>query len=263
MDNIRLCKRCTKRKFDYQKGLICSLTNEKPDFADECPDFERDETIKVYFKAALRPNTRRAKIAQLFIWIVLALEIVSLISNTMQYNLLQWVMDGNFVTDQELELNDSRQQIIAGGYLFFFIVSGITFIMWFKRAYFNLHQRVRNLSYTEGWAIGAWFVPIISLYRPYKIMKELYEETKKLLKKSDLLHFNDLSTIYLGYWWALWIISGILTQIYYRFPVNTIQNFSDATMVDIFSNILGIPLALITIKIIKDYAKFEPKLKEL
>ena len=46
MNQIATCKQCTKRKFDPEQGIVCSLTNEKPAFEDSCPDFVKDETIK-------------------------------------------------------------------------------------------------------------------------------------------------------------------------------------------------------------------------
>ncbi len=263
MDNLRLCKRCVKQKFDKEQGVLCGLTNEKPNFIDDCPDFERDDNIKVYFKSPLRPNEQRAKIAIIFIWVILVIEFISIFSNILQYNLLQSVINGNFITNEELEQNDLREQIIGWLYLAASVISGITFIMWFRRAYFNLHQKVKNLSHGEGWASGSWFVPIISLYRPYQIMKELYVETEKLLKKRDLLHIENLSTKYLSIWWALWIISNLLGQIYFRYPTNTIQDISNATIVDFISSAIGIPLAIITIRIIKDYAKIEASIKDV
>ncbi len=70
--------------------------------------------------------------------------------------------------------------------------------MWFRRAYFNLHQKVSYLSHSEGWAAGSWFVPIVNLYRPYQIMKEIYVETKELFTKRGLSEKVGYSTNYLG-----------------------------------------------------------------
>jgi hypothetical protein len=126
--------------------------------------------------------------------------------------------------------------------------------MWFKRAYFNLHQKVKNLSYSVDWAVGSWFVPILNFFRPYQIMKELYQETKKLLLNKGLITEDSLSTKYIGLWWTLWIIGGIIARLAFKFTINNILLITD--------NIIGIFLALITIKVIKDYSKVEPLLKK-
>ncbi len=264
MNKIDLCKKCTKRKFDTQQGIICGLTNEKPIFEDNCPDFEIDETVKELKTQDLRPNEKRAKAILLLIWIMLGLEVVSLISEGLQYNLLQKVSNGGEITIAAANANDLRVQIIGIIYMIAYIISGIAFIMWFRRAYFNLHQKVLALSFSEGWAAGSWFVPIINLYRPFQIMKELYLETHKILLNKGLIKKESLSIKPLGLWWTFWIISGILGQFIFRYSMKaeTIDELTISTVASIISNIIGIPLALITIKIIKDYSKVEPLLRE-
>ena len=212
----------------------------------------------------LKPNGQRAKNAITLIWIVLALEIVSLISGYFQYDLLQTAANGGEISTETANANDTREQIIGIVYLIAFVISAVTFIQWFRRAYFNLHQRVNHLSQTEGWAAGSWFVPIVSLYRPYQIMKELYQETKALLTKNGLNNEN-ISTSSLGWWWTLWVISSFLGQFVFRYSMKaeSIDELTISTVASMIENVVGIPLALITIKVIKDYANVEPLIIEI
>lgn len=259
MTNIDFCKKCKKRKFDFNQGVLCQLTNEKPNFVDNCTDFEKDDSIKEYKGLDLKPNKQRAKVLISFIWIVLVLEIIALISSSLQYSLLQTFSNGGEITDEAANANDLREQIIGTLYSIAYIISGITFIMWFRRAYFNLHQRVKNLSFAESWAAGSWFVPILNLYRPFQIMKELYEETKKYINKRDESSKIDLETSFLGFWWALWIINGILGRIVFRLSRNadTIPELLTITTFSIASGIIGVGLAIVTLRVIKDYSKVE------
>jgi len=259
MNKIDFCEKCKKRKFDSTQGIVCGLTNEKPGFIDTCPHYEPDGSIIEYKGFDLRPNEQRANTLLFFMWTVLVLEIISLISSGLQYNLLQSASNGAGISSEAATANDLREQIISIIYLIAYICSGIVFIMWFRRAYYNLHQRVNNLSYTEGWAAGGWFVPIASFYIPFKIMKELYNETRSYFhKKDDSLHV-DLPTKFLGIWWTLWILNGILSQIVFRLSRNadTLSGLMSVTILDMISESIGIVLALITIKIIKDYSKIE------
>ncbi|MCX7955370.1 MAG: DUF4328 domain-containing protein, partial [Bacteroidales bacterium] len=141
----------------------------------------------------------------------------------------------------------------------------VTFIKWFRRAYYNLHLMVNNLSYTEGWAAGSWFVPIVNLYRPYKIMKEIYQKTNELLKNKGVNFNSTLSTNTLGWWWALWIISNIIGNFVFRYSMKaeTVDEMTISTIASMINNIIGIPLALITIKVIKDYSNVEILLYEI
>lgn len=259
MNKLDFCKKCKKRKFDPKQGIVCGLTSEKPTFEDNCPDFDGDETVKDFKGLSLKPNVQRARGLLFIIWIVLGLEVISLISNGFQYNLLQTVANGGEITNEAATANDLRVQIIAILYLIAYIISGVMFIMWFRRAYFNLHQKVNNLSFDEGWAAGSWFVPFVNLYRPYQIMKELYEETKKILLEKDNSLQIDLTTKLLGLWWTLWIVNGILGQVIFRLSRNadTLPELVTGTVLDLISGVLGVGLGIVTIKIIKDYSEIE------
>jgi hypothetical protein len=213
----------------------------------------------------LKPNEQRAKNAIILIWIVLALEIVSLISGYFQYVLLQTAANGGEISTETATANDTREQIIGIIYLIVYIISAVTFIQWFRRGYFNLHLRVNHLSQTEGWAAGSWFVPIVSLYRPYQIMKELYQETRELLVKKGLSINENFSTGFLGWWWTLWIINNAIGQFVFRYSMKaeSIDELTISTVASMIGNVVGIPLALITVKVIKDYTNVEPLIIEI
>lgn len=205
----------------------------------------------------IRPNEQRANIAILMIWIVLAMVIITLISNYFQLELLKHALEGNSISMDEINANDTRVQLIGILYLIVYIISGITFIMWFRRAYFNLHNRLDELEYSEGWAAGSWFVPIIGLFRPYKIMKEIYEENLTILYRKDI--DTNISTQFLGWWWFLWIASSVLSQISLRLSLRAddLNKLETSTTVEIIGNIIAIPLAIIAIKVIKDASTLE------
>ncbi|RYE37497.1 MAG: DUF4328 domain-containing protein, partial [Sphingobacteriales bacterium] len=167
----------------------------------------------------LRPNDQRAKNAITLIWIVLALEIVALVSGYLQFNLVQKVLNGGEISMEAANSNDTREQVIGIVYLIVFIISAITFIQWFRRAYFNLHQRVPHLTHPEGWAAGSWFVPIMNLFRPFQIMKELFNETKTLLQRLQFGTGDFPSTRFLGIWWTLWIINNLIGQFVFRYSM--------------------------------------------
>ncbi len=259
MDHIEHCKKCKKRKFVSDQGLVCGLTGEKPTFEDSCMDFEKDETIRGLTGLELKPNEQRAKVLLSLIWIVLVLDIVSVISSGLQYNLLQRALDGAEITNSAANANDVREGAIAIIYLIAYLSSAIAFIFWFRRAYFNLHQKVKNLSFTEGWAAGCWFVPIVNLFRPYVIMKEMYDETRSFILTRDGSFQLELTSKFVGLWWGLWILNNIIGQISYRIikDADTIPGLINSTTFDIVNSIIGVALAIVTIRVIRDYSNAE------
>ena len=213
----------------------------------------------------LRANKQRAKMAMVLIWIMLLMDVLSFGSGYMQYDLLQMVDAGGFITPEEANANDSREQLVGIVSFLIAIISAITFILWFRRAYYNLHTKVEGLSFSEGWAAGSWFVPIVNLYRPYQIMQELYRDTINLLNDNGLSGEKPLNTKFLGVWWALWIISRITGQFLFRYSLRaeSIDELTTSTMMSMILDMVGIPLALITIKVIKDYSSVEHLLEHV
>lgn len=44
-EQLKHCKVCLNQKFDLNQGIICSLTNEKADFEDQCDTFEENKKL--------------------------------------------------------------------------------------------------------------------------------------------------------------------------------------------------------------------------
>jgi len=211
------------------------------------------------------PNHQREKTAILLIRFVLLLEIISAFSGLLQYNLLNSFQIGSEISEETINANDLREQIISIIYLIVYIISAITFIRWFRRAYYNLSLRAFRLSYSDGMAAGAWFIPFVNLFRPYRMMQELHEQTSTLLFTKNIHPEKRLQTTIVGWWWGLWIANGFVSQIAFRLSMgaDNVETLMDSTILSIISNLFGIPLALITINMIKNYAAFEPLLYEI
>lgn len=213
----------------------------------------------------LRPNSQRAKNAIILIWIIFGFEVIGLISGYFQYELLQAIDAGENVTEEMVTLNDLRERLIGILNMIAYIISAVMFIRWFRRAYFNLHVKVSPLSFSEDWASTSWFIPFINWFRPYHIMKELYVETKELLEKNARPESEQLSTSWLWVWWTLWLINNFVEQAVFRHSLHakTVDDLIVTTQASMISSIIGIPLAVVAIKIIRDYANVESLLSEV
>ena len=95
-------------------------------------------------------------------------------------------------------------------------------------------------------------------------MKELYVKTRELLQKRGFLAQVNYTTSYLGWWWAIWIISVFIENFAFRysFKTNTLDEHIALTIAQMIYSVLNILCAPITVKIIKDYSKAELLLKE-
>ncbi len=213
----------------------------------------------------LKNNSKRAKYTIILAWALVVFSFISLISSFFQYMLIQDALSGITITEERANANDIREGIIGIIILILYIPFLTTFIAWFKRAYSNLHKKVIGLSYKESWGILSWFVPILNLYRPYKIMIELYEETKEILLTTYSDFEDELSTEFVGWWWSFWIISNTISQVILRYSkrAETIYQLKILTVGGIISEIVSIILFLFIIKLVKDYSYAEELLFEL
>jgi hypothetical protein len=194
------------------------------------------------------------------------LEIIMVVSDWMQYRLIDGAQHGLGISTDAANANDLRQSLLVLLHLVVFIISSITFIMWFRRAYYNLHIKLENkLHQPEGWAAGGWFVPIVCWYRPYRIMKEMYEETHSFFEKRVEFYTERKSLGYVKWWWALWVALSILGNILFQLSkhADTLDQIMENTLLGMGINILDIPLAILTVKVIKDYSSMEKILAEL
>ncbi len=208
----------------------------------------------------MKPNHLRAKYALVFVALIFILDIFSLLFDYLEYLLLT----SNFNEDTIIEAqnNDLRQAVLGILYILIYITSVVFFIRWFRRAYYNLHTKIDHLSHGEGWAAGSWFIPFVCLYRPYQIMKEMYNETVDYLEEQNKEIESNYFSFFIGSWWTLWIISNFLGRIYFRQTIDaqTIPELLESNKLSMINTIISIPLALVTIKVIYDYSNLEETL---
>jgi len=136
--------------------------------------------------------------------VIFVADLVAVASSLMELNLLDRVESGELVGDDELENNDTRQGAMGLLQLALFIVAAIVFIRWLRAAYRNADVVAPGVRrYGHGWAIGAWFVPFLNLWRPKQIVNDVWHAGAE--NPND-----DRPPILLLAWWLSWIASNLL-----------------------------------------------------
>lgn len=203
----------------------------------------------------LRPNADRARNAITLLWLMAGCETLMLLLNYRQLGLLKRLERGEDLSEHTINNSDIAMGLASLVYLAVFIFTAITFIKWFRRAFYNLQRSTTGLQYTEDWAAAGWFVPVLNLFRPYQIMRELYTRTIKLVGATS-------GTAHVGWWWALWMITGILGQVAFRLDMQADDpgEMILSTQLAIAEALFGIPAALLALMVVKRYAAMEPVL---
>jgi hypothetical protein len=182
----------------------------------------------------------------------LGFEVLSILSGIAQMSLLNRPF-----TPDEGTANDARQGFIGIGYMIVFIVTGVGFLKWIHRA--NLNCRgfgAENMTFTPGWAVGWYFIPIMNLVRPYQAMKEIWQ-----VSQNPRAWQTALGSPLLGWWWGLWIANSVLGQAVFRATMNatTIEQLKTSTGISIFAGLAGVPLCLAAIKLVKAIAAMQER----
>ena len=175
-----------------------------------------------------------------------------------------WLLQDLFSNPQDFDpetgrTSDLLQNIVTVANLAIYILAIVFFIMWQRRAYYNLHQLPwHNARYSEGWAAGSWFVPIINFWWPYQIMIDIWRGTQNALR--ERLGEPQPPRI-VGWWWALYLVNnfwGIV--LVFGGGENSVGEYMVSTRVQIIGEIISIPVILLAIRVVQRTNYFEREL---
>lgn len=171
-------------------------------------------------------------------------------SSMMQLQLLERIASGDYV-QSELDANDTREQALGLLTMGLYLVTAIAFVAWFKRAYDNLAAFGQTPAHGTGWAIGGWFVPILSLFRPFQIAREIWNKSDPDAREDDVA--LETTPPILGLWWGAWILGNVIGQISFRLTMgaNTPGDFQASTLANLAVDVVTLvsaPLAILVVR---------------
>ena len=114
------------------------------------------------------------------------------------------------------------------------LVAAVACLIWLYRVHSNLPALgARNLEFTPEWAVGWWFIPIFHLFRPYQVVREIWQASDPGVSREDQTLEVGPSNALLGWWWAL-VVSGLVLAFYYPFWAKITEGtvFGVATTID-------------------------------
>jgi len=105
------------------------------------------------------------------------------------------------------------------------VAAGTLFLVWFRRSYRNLPALgARNLRFKPGWAVGAWFVPVLGYWRPAQIANDIWKASDPEMHEAVDTPWQVRSgSALVGWWWALWLIANFAWNV----PFRTLETEAD------------------------------------
>jgi Domain of unknown function (DUF4328) len=98
------------------------------------------------------------------------------------------------------------------------VVTGVVFIIWFHRAYQQVRALGGEMRYSDGWAIGSWFIPIANLWIPKKLANDIWWGSGPPEERSWPAYPALLTA-----WWLAWILAGMGARAYGTGDVNSVD----------------------------------------
>jgi hypothetical protein len=94
-----------------------------------------------------------------------------------------------------------------------FLVSAVLFLAWFRRAYANLPPLgARRLRYRPWWTLGAWVLPVFSLFRPKQLLNDVWRASDPDLPPDMGDGWNRRPVTPLLAWWWMTFLASILVR---------------------------------------------------
>lgn len=137
-----------------------------------------------------------------------------------------------------------------------FLITGILLVVWTYTAHHSARMDRSVLRHSSGWAIGGWFVPGLSLWRPFQMVLDL---RRGATGKDDLPITRTL-----GWWWATFLTSYAMSLVagyYFRRldttspagkPDEFLDVFASGATWDQWSSVITIVSALLAIRVVRE-----------
>ncbi len=210
----------------------------------------------------LKPNAERAKKAKTILTICIAIAGLYLLQSLYDLYLLSAFKNGrSFYIQDYLDRKDPLSALSTLNSISS-LLAIVFFIQWFRRAYFNLHLRVGDLKHGEAAAAWSWFVPILNLFVPLLIMREIIEKSQEFLEQNGAEVEEKITSNIANWWWIThWgslvlSIAGILIML----NLNYTSIYRGHVYIAL-SQALIIISGLLVIQIIKKYSQVELQLE--
>ena len=154
--------------------------------------------------SSIKPFASRHSLARLVV-ILLVAGIVAEIVNFYWIMLSSKIIAGQTITEAEY-------QVFEIFYLLVSLITAVLFLMWIYYTHRNLPALgARELKYSPGWAVAYFFIPILNLFRPYQVVKEIWKASDPNVNVADGSSWQNASTSpVIGWWWAIWLISELV-----------------------------------------------------
>ncbi|MFF9123434.1 DUF4328 domain-containing protein [Streptomyces sp. NPDC014889] len=148
----------------------------------------------------------RAAVAMLLL--VVAGDLFAIGADVFMYDVSGDLMNGSVGGDVMRRADDADRLYAVAGVVqvLTLLASCVVFLCWFHRVRVNADVFDPSAhSKSRGWAIGAWFTPVVNLWYPRRITADIWDASSP----ADRSGSHRLVDV----WWALWLIGLLVDRV--------------------------------------------------
>jgi hypothetical protein len=199
-------------------------------------------------RARYKPIALRAQILRWWLVAGILVNAVVTVLNAVHLSVLD---SAGFAGNDAVVASDERLAAGGAALLATFVVSTILWLLWFHRAYRNVESFGSvPMRFGTGWAIGAWFVPILHWFRPKQIANDIWRGTEPQPSPDG----TDAPVAALvHWWWAAWLVANLLGNLSFRLinDARTLDAERTAVTVDIAAGISFVVAGVLALRFVR------------
>jgi uncharacterized protein DUF4328 len=186
--------------------------------------------------ARYKPIAVRAHVLRWWLAAGVAVGAVVTVLNAIHLSILD---ADSFAGSEAVAASDDRLAAGGAALVATFLVSTLLWLAWFHRAYRNL-ESLEPIAprFGTGWAVGAWFVPILNLFRPKQIANDIWRGTDPEPPRGRAWTDRPVAPL-VHWWWVSWLVASVLGNLSARLlsDARTLGQERAAVLLDIAAGI--------------------------
>ena len=198
----------------------------------------------------------RSRAASIGLLTVVIANGVALLAGIVLSGHLQSIEPTAIVADLESVDSELAYKIAGLAKVVALVIAAIFFLHWFHFSYRSLSRIAPNAAnYDPRWAVWSFFVPLINLFRPQQLMRELWsaysakwdDEPERV---AELKRPTDLVNLWWGFFLTTSSFGNMVTMAAWR--VTTAHDQLQLTRGILFTDAFGIAAALIAVALVRN-----------
>ncbi len=248
-----------KAKYSYIQLRVEQLKQENHKIENQKPEISKIKKSKPINPKFTNPNGIGANLTVACLSILALVTIAAIVSDWLQYSTLENI---NWISQEEADRNDTRVSFVDNFHIVTMLLSGLAVLIWRYKANQNCwYYGAEQMRFTPGWAVGWSFVPVMNLFKPYQVMKEIW----KISTDPDNWK-NQKSSVLIKWWWFFCLVDVFFGRVFSRVAIKsalkneTVRQLQEVTVASIMSSIATFIACLFTIALVLKIRKLQLKL---